>query len=61
MSGNKSQSADGKFILVVEGAKLDVPPFNTRAEADAEAKKRQQLLEGQGSKGQVEVKQILFG
>lgn len=53
-------TADGKFV-VVENNQIISKPTDKREEAEAEAKKLQQLRESQGRTSAPEVKQIIEG
>lgn len=60
--GTEKQKADGKFIVVQEGERIDTGgPFNTQNEAAAEAEKLKHLQESKGQKAPVQVKTILHG
>jgi hypothetical protein len=58
---NSSHNADGKFILVQDGKRLEVKPSASREEAEAEATRQKPIQEAKGSKGPIEVKQNIFG
>lgn len=59
-----NNSADGKFV-VIEGGQRVTAPMETREQAEAEAKKRNQVAESQGQpvpeNRRAQVKQNLMG
>jgi hypothetical protein len=60
MNTNK-KGADGKFILVQDGQRLDGEPLDSQEQALAEAAKQQSIQESKGRTSPVQVKKILNG
>jgi hypothetical protein len=64
MANNVNNPADGKFVVVENGQRVTAP-LDTKAQADAEANKRNKIAESNGTivpeNRRAQVKQNLFG